>query len=154
MAAVTTLRRVEVADRLRELLDTDGDNVVITGPPRNPQEGRLIVIGDITGELSVPHMKAGRNQYDDHFAIEVLCIAWDPGAEDFATVDTNAQELGEHVHDVIADSPQLQLVAANDGLDGVVSAIVGEFDGPNRWWNPEGAGSAMRITVDVHIRMS
>lgn len=154
MAAVTTLRRVEVADRLRELLDTDADTVVIAGPPRNPQEGRLIVIGDITGELSVPHMTSGRKQYDDRFEVEILCIGWDPGAEDFSTVDAAAQEMGEHVHDILADHPQLEATTTSDGLDGVVSSVAARFDGPNRWWNPEGAGAAMKIAVEVHVRIS
>jgi|GEM_PF-5249564 len=152
MAAVTKLQRVAAANRLRDLLDTRGGTTVIKGAPRNEQQGELIIVGDIEGELSVPHMQSGRKQYDDRFSIEVLCIGWDPGAEDFDYVDEAVEGMGEHVHDVVADAPQLE--SGGTPLDGVVSAVVGEFDGPNRWWNPEGVGAAMRIKVDVHVRMS
>lgn len=157
MAAVTTLRRSEVIEQLVNLLGaraTDPDVTVLNGPPRDPQQGKLIAVGDVTGELSVAHMTAGRKNYDDRFTIEVLCIAWDPGAGDFYTVDAAVEDLAGYVHDAIADSPRLESSTGGDGLDGVVSAVIGRLDGPNRWWNSEGVGSAMRVDVDVHVRIS
>lgn len=156
MAAVTALQRVEVVARLVELIEqrvTDSTIVVLNGPPRDPQQHKMIAVGDITGELEVAHLTAGRKRYDDRFTVELLCMAWDPGAPDFAVVDPAVQELAEIVHDAVADSPNLQVLTSGDGLGGVVAAMVGRVDGPNRWWNPEGVGSAMRVDVGVHVRM-
>ncbi len=153
----TGFRRVEALDRLRSLLeDTNGDAslTVLVGPPRDPQQESLIVIGDVTGELEVPHLTAGRKHYDDSFSVEVLCMAWDPGAPDFADVDVRCQGLAEYVRNTIADHPRLESRAGADGLDGVVHAVIGTVDGPNRWWNPEGVGCAMRVNVDIVVRIT
>lgn len=156
MGAVTRINRVEVMDRLRRLIEdtsTDPDLEVVLGPPRNPQQGKVLVIGDVSGDLTVAHMRAGRKSYDDQFSVEILAIAWDAGGEDHTKCDAEAQAITEHVRDVVADRPQLELQYGASGMDGVVAATVGTLDGPNRWWNPEGTGTAMRLTVEIHVRI-
>ena len=156
MATVSTLQRVEVMDRFRRLLlDTsqDPDLTVVLGPPRDPQQGKLVVIGDVTGSLEVAHLTAGRKEYDDRFEVEILCVSWDAGGEDHTRSDYDCQAVAEHVRETIADRPRMELVVGGDGMDGVVSVVVGDLDGPNRWWNPEGVGTAMRVTVEFHVRI-
>jgi hypothetical protein len=157
MSAVTRLQRVAVLDRLHQVLaasSTDPELTIVQGPPRNPQQGKLIVVGsDVTGELSVAHLSAGRKSYDDRFDVECLCIAWDPGADSHQFSDLDCEQLAELVRDTVADRPRLEAVVGADGMDGVVSAVVGGLDGPNRWWNPEGVGTAMRLTINIHVRI-
>jgi|LakMenEpi03Aug12_release.lakeMendotaPanAssembly.Ray.scaffolds.fasta_scaffold232519_3 hypothetical protein len=153
----TGFQRVEALDRLRAVIDdvnSDRDVTVLVGPPRDPQQEKLVVIGDVSGQLQVPHLTAGRKHYDDEFSVEVLCIAWDAGAPDFAVADERCQQLAELVRDAVADRPRLEARVGADGLDGVVHAVVGRVDGPNRWWNPEGVGSAMRVNVDILVRIT
>lgn len=155
--STTGFARVEALARLRSLLEdlnSDHDLTITTGPPRDPQQEALIVIGDVEGELVVPHMTAGRKHYDDSFSVELLCIAWDPGAPDFADVDVRCQHLAELVRNTIADHPRLEARVNADGLDGVVHAVIGRVDGPNRWWNAEGVGCAMRVNVDIVVRIT
>ena len=152
----TKLNRVAVMDRFRQLVEltsTDLDLSVVLGPPRNPQQGKLLVIGDVTGDMTVAHLTAGRKVYDDRFSVEVLSIAWDSGAEDHSRCDADCEAITEHVRDLIADRPHLELQPGASGMDGLVAATVAQVDGPNRWWNPEGAGTAMRLTVDFHVRI-
>lgn len=154
--AVTGFQRVEVMDRLRTLIEetsADPDLTVVLGPPRDPQQGKLLVFGDVNGGLEVAHMTAGRKSYDDRFDCELLCIAWDPGADDHRYADADCQQIAEHARDVIADRPRLERQYQQAGLDGVVAVTVGRVDGPNRWWNPEGVGTAMRLTVQFHVRI-
>lgn len=157
MATVTRLQRVAVLDRLQQLLEwnsTDPELTVLQGPPRNPQQGKLIVVGsEVTGELSVAHLSAGRKSYDDQFEVELLCIAWDPGADSHQFSDLDCEQLAELVRDTVADRPRLEAVTGGDGMDGVVAAVVSKLDGPSRWWNPEGVGTAMRVTINIHVRI-
>lgn len=157
MAAVTKLQRVAVMARLQQILEwtsTDPELTVLQGPPRNPQQGKMIVVGsDVTGELSVAHMTAGRKSYDDRFDVELLCIAWDPGADSHQFSDLDCEQLAELVRDCIADRPRLEATIGGDGMDGVVAATISTIDGPSRWWNPEGVGTAMRLTTNIHVRI-
>jgi hypothetical protein len=152
-----SFQRVEALNRLRAVIDdvnSDQEVTVLVGPPRDPQQAKLVVIGDVTGQLEVPHLTAGRKHYNDEFTVEVLCISWDPGAPDFALADERCQQLAELVRNAVADRPRLEARAGGDGLDGVVHAVAGRVDGPNRWWNPEGVGAAMRVNVDVLVRIT
>jgi hypothetical protein len=154
--AVTGLRRVEAVNRLRYLLELAADETditVVVGPSSEPQQGKLITLGDISGELSVTHMNAGRKTSDDLFEIEVVCIAWEPGVDSFDECDLECQRICEMVRTAVADFPRLERDARSDGLDGVTFAVAGRLDGPNRWWNAEGVGAAMRLTVQVSIRI-
>ena len=154
--SVVGLHRVEALNRLRYLLDIsadDADIAVTVGPPRDPQQGKLIVIGDVSGELNVAHMTAGRKIYDDRFEVEVLCIVWDPGGDGFEYCDSECQSICEMVRTLVADLPRLEKDVGSDGLDGVTYAVTGRLDGPNRWWNPEGCGTAMRLTVEISVRI-
>ena len=86
----TGFQRVEALNRLRAVIDdvnSDQEVTVLVGPPRDPQQAKLVVIGDVTGQLEVPHLTAGRKHYNDEFTVEILCISWDPGAPDFALAD-------------------------------------------------------------------
>ena len=154
--AITGLHRVEALNRLRYLLQLAADDVdieVVVGPPRDPQQGKMVVIGDVSGELAVAHMSAGRKIYDDLFEVEILCVVWDPGGDGFDYSDSQCQSLCEMVRTQVADLPRLERDAGSDGLDGVTYTVAGRLDGPNRWWNPEGVGTAMRLTIQVSIRI-
>jgi hypothetical protein len=153
----TGFQRVQALRRLRTVIDdvnSDTEVTVLVGPPRDPQQAKLVILGDVTGQLEVPHLTAGRKHYDDEFTVEVLCISWDPGAPDFSTVDDRCQQLAEMVRNAVADRPRLEARPGGDGLDGVVHAVAGRVDGPNRWWNPEGVGAAMRVNVDILARIT
>lgn len=157
MASVTRLQRVAVMERIQQILEaasTDPELSIVQGPPRNPQQGKLIVVGsDVTGELSVAHLTAGRKSYDDVFDVELLCIAWDPGAESHQWSDLDCEQIAELIRDTVADRPRLEAVIGGDGMDGVVAAMLANLDGPSRWWNPEGVGTAMRLTINIHVRI-
>jgi len=157
MPVPTTLQRIASLDRLAYLLDqanADPELTILQGPPRDPQQGKLLILGDVTGELSVAHLTAGRKQYDDRFEVELLCMAWDPGADSHIYADSDCEQIAELVRDVVAAHPRLEALVNGDGLDGVVAATLSRFDGPNRWWNPEGVGTAMRLTVNIHTRIA
>jgi hypothetical protein len=155
MAAETGLNRIEAIGRLLDVVPSyvPADTVTVNGPPRNPQQGKLIAVGDVTGELDSPHLTAGRKRYDDRFTVQLLAVAWDPGGSDHSVCDDTAQQLADGIVSAVAEHPHLQTSTTGSGLQGVVAATAGRLEGPNRWWTAEGAGTAFRVSVDIHTRI-
>ncbi len=150
------LNRSAVIARLKAgLRDRAPSTVAVArGVARDEDTDRLIAIGDITGnDTGVPTMRAGRKHYDDTYEVELICIAWDAGADDFDRCDEWAEELGELVRDYLAEHAQLN-DEGGDGLAGVSSAYVSSADGPNPFRTEAGVASAMRVVVTVTARIT
>jgi hypothetical protein len=146
---VASLRRLEAL--LRPAVPTGAE--VRRGVPREGLTGRIVALSDFLEVVTeVPTLKAERHAYRDVFALEVLCLAWDPGASTFDDVDTAAEELAEAVRAVVADHPQLDQGGA--GLPGLVSCTVSRAVGPNPWHTPEGVGSAMLLELTLTTRIT
>lgn len=162
MATATRFTRSAVVGRLLELIGdaraadpsaVPADTIVRRGLPRDPLAGAVIGLGDIEFvETAVPTLKTGRRHYDDRYRLEVLCIAWQAGADTFTVVDERAEDCAELVRSVLADHPQLD--RAGTGLAGVVSATIVQADGPNPWHTADGVGSAVRMFLELDTRIT
>ena len=122
---------------------------VLYGPDRQLEEGDQVILGPVTGvETSVPNMKAGRKQYHDRFRIMVVVTSWVAGRFDLSAAEERAEELFELVRDQLVESPTL------GGLDGVISAVIEQVDGPDSWVAQDGTGvgAGLKVTVDVQAR--
>lgn len=162
MATATRFTRTAVIARLLELVADaraadpsaiPADTIARRGLPRDPLSGAVIGFGDLEFvETSVPTLKTGRRHYDDRYRLEVLCIAWQAGADTFSEVDEIAEDCAELVRSVLADHPQLDRLGT--GLAGVVSATIVQVDGPNPWYTADGVGSAVRMFVEIDSRIT
>lgn len=153
--AADSVSRAAVKRRVRDILE--GLNLaevsISYGPPRTPAVGSAVSLGDIRGEWTQPNMRAGRLDVDDRFTLDLILSAWAPGDPDHEQVDADIEELCDEVRRLFADRPFLQDATGN-ALPGVVHAVPGEVDGPTPWWTNDGVGAAIRLALDVHVRIS
>lgn len=155
MMTAASVSRAAVKRRVRDMLEDLGlgEVAVSYGPPRTPAVGPAITLGDVRGEWSTPNMRAGRLDVDDRFTVDLIVSVWGPGDPDHERVDAGVEELVDELRKLFADKPFLQ-DARGEALPGVVHAVVGEVDGPTPWWTAEGVGAAVRLALDVHVRIT
>lgn len=126
---------------------------VLDGPPRDPQAGRLVIIGDITGQVTPAAMTSGRRRFDDRFSVDVLVVGWDPGGSNPATTRAAVEDVADVILQTLAERVHLEDTPGGAALDGIVAAVVAKIAGPTCWWDGDGIGAAMTVTVDVHARI-
>lgn len=155
MTATASLR-AKVVHRLKDrLTNAAPPGVAVTrGVDRDRPTDQLIAIADITSvEVAVATMKRGRQHYNDTFTVELFCIAWEDGTDDFAAVDAAAEALGELVRNELAEHPQLDDDGGN-ALAGLRDAVLTTADGPNPFRTDTGVASAMRLEVTATTRIA
>lgn len=101
-----------------------------------------------TGTLSVPVMTGGRRMVDDHFRLPFnFRIA---GAQDLADAMDRMSALIDAAYQPIVDG-----TSTLEDLDGVVSALPGELNGPMAGETPaDGVLAFASLVVDVHARIT
>lgn len=146
--------RTPAVRRLIYLLDSAAPNdvTVSRGIHRDEDTVKHIAIDRVLGsDTRPPTMKAGRKTTEDPFTIEVDCIVWDDGSDDFLESDERAEALAAFVSDTLAEHSQLD--DHGEPLPGVLAAYVSRVDGPNPWQLEAGTGSVAVVTVSVLARI-
>lgn len=83
-----------------------------------------VVLGNITGTMSLRHMQAGRKSRSDEFTIAVYIMAGKPG-QTVEQAEARAIEMLAALDDVLAADPLLGRVP------GLQRAHLGQVDGPD-----------------------
>ncbi len=156
MAPTTPSIRTAVKARLVELIaaDVPDDNArdrrvqVSHGWPGRDMRHECIWVGNVTGTVEVPSMKAGRKRVHDNFDVDVWVVAGFPGQHDPAAAETRCEELTAYVRDQVADDPHL------GGLPGLTGgAKVTLIEGPDSEPTDEGAVAIARVVVSCRTSL-
>jgi hypothetical protein len=156
MASATGLSRAAVKVRLRDIFENAAGlaGVTITyAQPTEPVAGLNLFLSDVRGALAVANMRAAPIAHDDIFTVDVVAAAWAPGVPDHEQPDADVGELIDAVRSELAAHPFLD-DSQGTPLAGVVHAIPRDLEGPVPWRTAEGVGSVMRLSIEVHIRIT
>jgi hypothetical protein len=116
------------------------------GWPGDEMQAELIWITDLTGQISMPFMVAGRKTRDDHFEIPLQIRVSNRANRD----DTLSRviQLVAAVQDILADDPTL------GDLDSLVSIGTEEFTENEMCASmPEGHLGFAELIIPVHARL-
>ena len=158
--SATRLTRSAVLRRLLRLIAASDDLpigvTVHRGMPRGGPDSDLIASGDIAGdEISTPTMRSGRKATRDQYTIQLFCVAFVDGDDQFDDADDQAERLAEVVRAVLVDSPQLVDLTDRDEPDlCVTSAQISLADGPSPWHVDTGSASLVTLYVAVDQRIN
>jgi hypothetical protein len=156
MAVATRLSRAAIKVRLRDVLENAPGLAGVTvtySAPHEPMVGLNLFLADMRGTLAVANQRAGSLAYDDVCHVDIVAAAWNPGDPDHEQCDADAEDLIEAVRVELAAHPFLDDADGNP-LPGVVHAVLSDLDGPVPWRTSEGCGSVMRLSVEVHTRIT
>jgi hypothetical protein len=156
MAVATRLSRSAIKSRLRDVLEGASGLAGVTvtySAPTEPMVGANVFLSDVRGVLTVANQRAGSLAYDDVCTVDVVAAAWNPGDPDHEQSDIDVEDLVEAIRVELAAHPFLDDLDGNP-LPGVVHAVLSDLDGPTPWRTSEGCGSAMRLSVEVHTRIT
>ena len=112
------------------------------GPPGDTVERSTVWVGNVTGNLHIPLLRASRKPREETYALEVVFDAVIPGGEPSDAdleVLTNLQALDDY----LADDPS---------NPGVLAATLGQFsliDG----LEPQGSWARLTISIDIMNRL-
>lgn len=138
-------RLVQLLEAAPELVDWQ---VVYSWADHEPERDHIRVgLVPTSGESNVPTMKAGRKFRDDRFGISLYVLASAPGRS-FEEAEERVEEALAAIDSVLADNSRL------GGLDGVLMATLGDFDGPDSDGTEQGALGYGRCVVQIHSRLT
>ncbi len=131
MSNPTSSIRVDVKNRLYQLLADEflEDVTVAYGHPREGITSPTVFLGKVTGEQSIPDMRAGRKRRRDVFTVEIWMVAIADGDQTGEEADAVAASLLARVDGLFADKPTLSDDGAN-GLPGLHHCYLTKVDGP------------------------
>jgi hypothetical protein len=117
------------------------------GWPGKSLEHESVWVGKVTGLITFPLMMAGRKIRDDHFTVTIIFMSGNPG-DTISDANDRVETYYGALEDIFADDQTL------GSLDGVLSILLDQVEGPRGAFTDEGATSYITADIAVHARYS
>lgn len=143
-AGLRTRVRDEIIARLAIQPDLEGVKID-SGLPGKNIEREHVFVARIAGQRRVVFLQAGRKTIEDVFTITFIFWVANPG-NDTLEADDRAEVMAMCLLDVLAEDPSL------GDLEGLMSAVEAQAEGPDNELTDEGAVSIFRTDVECEAR--